>query len=147
MMTHTIVEILLIEDNEHDAEMTIRALKKNRITSGVVHFREGVQALDFLFGSGEFTGRNLNEKPKVILLDLKMPKVDGIEVLERIKLNELTKKIPVVVLTSSKENPDIDKCYALGANSYIVKPVDFTGFMEAISYSGLYWVMLNHPPQ
>ncbi len=146
-MDNLIVEILLIEDNEHDAEMTIRALKKNRITNGVVHLKDGAQALDFLFGTGEFTGRNVNEKPKVILLDLKMPKVDGIEVLEQIKSNELTKKIPVVVLTSSKENPDIDKCYALGANSYIVKPVDFTGFMEAISHSGMYWVMLNHPPE
>lgn len=145
-MKNSIVEILLIEDNEHDAEMTIRALKKNRITNGVIHLKDGVQALDFLFGTGEFAGRDVNEKPKVILLDLKMPKVDGIEVLAQIKSNELTKKIPVVVLTSSKENPDIEKCYALGANSYIVKPVDFTGFMEAISHSGLYWVMLNHPP-
>lgn len=146
-MKNSIVEILLIEDNEHDAEMTIRALKKNRITNGVVHLADGAQALDFLFGTGGFTGRNINEKPKVILLDLKMPKVDGIEVLQQIKSNELTKKIPVVVLTSSKENPDIEKCYALGANSYLVKPVDFSGFMEAISHSGLYWVMLNHPPQ
>ena len=146
-MNNSIVEILLIEDNEHDAEMTIRALKKNRITNGVVHLKDGAQALDFLFGNGEFAGRNVNEKPKVILLDLKMPKVDGIEVLQQIKSNELTKKIPVVVLTSSKENPDIDRCYALGANSYIVKPVDFYGFMEAISRSGMYWVMLNHPPQ
>lgn len=146
-MEDSVVEILLIEDNEHDAEMTIRALKKNRITNGVVHLKDGAQALDFLFGTGEFAGRNINEKPKVILLDLKMPKVDGIEVLQQIKSNELTRKIPVVVLTSSKENPDIDKCYALGANSYIVKPVDFNGFMEAISHSGLYWVMLNHPPQ
>ncbi len=145
-MEDSIVEILLIEDNEHDAEMTIRALKKNKITNGVVHLKDGAQALEFLFGTGEFAGRNTNEKPKVILLDLKMPKIDGIEVLEQIKSNELTKKIPVVVLTSSKENPDIDKCYALGANSYIVKPVDFTGFMEAISHSGMYWVMLNHPP-
>lgn len=146
-MKNSIVEILLIEDNEHDAEMTIRALKKNRITNAVVHLNDGAQALHFLFGTGQFAGRNINEKPKVILLDLKMPRVDGIEVLQQIKSNELTKKIPVVVLTSSKENPDIEKCYALGANSYIVKPVDFTGFMEAISHSGMYWVMLNHPPQ
>lgn len=146
-MKNLIVEILLIEDNEHDAEMTIRALKKNRITNNVVHLKDGAQALDFLFGTGEFTGRDISEKPKVILLDLKMPRVDGIEVLQQIKSNELTKRIPVVVLTSSKENPDIDRCYALGVNSYIVKPVDFTGFMEAISHSGMYWVMLNHPPQ
>ena len=146
-MKDSIVEILLVEDNEHDAEMTIRALKKNKITNGVIHLKNGVQALDFLFGTGEFEGRNIHEKPKVILLDLKMPKVDGIEVLQKIKENEVTKMIPVVVLTSSKENPDIKKCYALGANSYIVKPVDFSGFMEAISHSGLYWVMLNQPPQ
>ncbi len=145
-MKESIIEILLIEDNEHDAEMTIRALKKSRITNGVVHLKDGVQALDFLFGTGAFADRDISEKPKVILLDLKMPKVDGIEVLEKIKSSELTKKIPVVVLTSSKENPDIEKCYALGANSYIVKPVDFTGFMEAISNSGMYWVMLNQPP-
>ncbi len=145
-MKNSIVDILLIEDNEHDAEMTIRALKKSRITNVIVHLKDGVQALDFLFGSGEFADRDISERPKVILLDLKMPKVDGIEVLQQIKSNELTKSIPVVVLTSSKENPDIEKCYALGANSYIVKPVDFTGFMEAISHSGMYWVMLNHPP-
>lgn len=144
---NSIVEILLIEDNDHDAEMTIRALKKNKITNSVIHLKDGVQALHFLFGTGEFADRNVNEKPKVILLDLKMPKIDGIEVLEQIKSNELTKRIPVVVLTSSKENPDIEKCYALGANSYIVKPVDFTGFMEAISHSGMYWVMLNQPTQ
>ena len=146
-MKNSNVEILLIEDNEHDAEMTIRALKKNKITNAVIHLTNGVQALEFLFGTGEFEGRDTNEKPKVILLDLKMPKVDGIEVLQKIKANDITKMIPVVVLTSSKENPDIEKCYALGANSYIVKPVDFSGFMEAISHSGLYWVTLNQPPQ
>jgi two-component system, response regulator len=146
-MKDSIVEILLVEDNEHDAEMTIRALKKSKIANGVIHLKNGVQALDFLFGTGEFEGRDINEKPKVILLDLKMPKVNGIEVLQKIKENETTKMIPVVMLTSSKENPDVEKCYALGANSYIVKPVDFSGFMEAISHSGLYWVMLNQPPQ
>lgn len=146
-MESSIVEILLIEDDDHDAEMTIRALKKNNITNGVVHLKNGVQALDFLFGTGEFADRDTNLKPKVILLDLKMPKVDGIEVLQQIKSNELTKTIPVVVLTSSKENPDVEKCYDLGANSYIVKPVDFHGFMEAISHSGMYWVMLNQPQQ
>lgn len=146
-MKNSIVEILLIEDNEHDAEMTIRALKKSKIANGIIHLKDGVQALDFLFGTGEFEGRDVSEKPKVILLDLKMPKVDGIEVLQKIKDSEITKMIPVVVLTSSKENPDVKKCYALGANSYIVKPVDFSGFMAAISHSGLYWVMLNQPPQ
>ena len=146
-MHNHIVEILLIEDSEHDAEMTIRALKRNKITNGVIHLKNGVEALEFLFGTGEFAGRDVNEKPKVILLDLKMPKMDGLEVLQNIKANDLTKNIPVVVLTSSKENPDIQKCYALGANSYIVKPVDFSGFMDAVSHSGMYWVMLNQPPQ
>jgi two-component system response regulator len=146
-MEKSIVEILLIEDSARDAEMTIRALKKNKITNGIIHLKNGVEALDYLFCTGEYATRNIHDKPKVILLDLKMPKVDGIEVLERIKSNDVTKKIPVVVLTSSKENPDIDKCYALGANSYIVKPVDFAGFMDAIAHSGMYWVMLNQPPQ
>jgi two-component system, response regulator len=140
------VEILLIEDNEHDAELTMRALQKNRFTSAVLHLKDGAQALNFLFGMGEFANRNMNEKPRVILLDLKMPKVDGIEVLEQIKSNALTKNIPVVVLTSSKENPDIEKCYALGVNSYIVKPVDYTKFMEAVAHSGLYWMVVNQPP-
>jgi CheY-like chemotaxis protein len=145
-MYNSIVEILLIEDSEHDAEMTIRALKRHKITNGVIHLKNGVEALDFLFGRGQFAGRDVNERPKVILLDLKMPKMDGLEVLEHIKANDITKKVPVVVLTSSKENPDIQKCYALGVNSYIVKPVDFTGFMDAVSHSGMYWVMLNQPP-
>jgi two-component system response regulator len=146
-MEKSIVEILLIEDSARDAEMTIRALKKNNITNGIIHLKNGVEALDFLFCTGQYANRNILHKPKVILLDLKMPKIDGIEVLEQIKSNDLTKKIPVVVLTSSKENPDIDKCYALGANSYIVKPVDFAGFIDAIAHSGMYWVMLNQPPQ
>lgn len=145
-MENSIVEILLIEDSEHDAEMTIRALKKNKIANGIIHLQNGVRALDFLFGTGEFAGRNIQDKPKVILLDLKMPKVDGIEVLEKIKSNDVTKQIPVVVLTSSKENPDIEKCYALGVNSYIVKPVGFAAFMDAVSHSGMYWVMLNEMP-
>ncbi len=145
-MENLIVEILLIEDSEHDAEMTKRALKRHKITNGVIHLKNGVEALDFLFGVGQFEGRDIDEKPKVILLDLKMPKMDGLEVLERIKANDLTKKIPVVILTSSKENPDIQKCYALGANSYLVKPVDFAGFMDAVSHLGMYWVMLNQPP-
>ena len=104
-------------------------------------------ALDFLFGTGSFANRNINNRPKIILLDLKMPKVDGIEVLRKIKAEELTRKIPVVVLTSSKENPDIEKAYSLGANSYIVKPVDFDGFSKAIAELGFYWLLLNESPQ
>ena len=140
------VEILLIEDNPNDAELAIRALKKSNIKNNLIHINDGAVALDFLFGSGEYKGRNLNNKPKVIFLDLKMPKVDGIEILRRIKSTENTKNIPVVVLTSSKENPDIEKCYALGANSYIVKPVEFENFIKAVSDVGLYWVVLNEKP-
>jgi two-component system, response regulator len=139
------IEILLIEDNLNDAEMTIRALKQNNITNKVLHLRDGEEALDFIFGTGQFEGRNINNKPKVILLDLKMPKIDGIEVLERIKSNERTKTIPVVMLTSSKEDPDIKKCYLLGANSYIVKPVDFESFHKVIAKLGLYWTVINQP--
>lgn len=146
-MENTAVEILLIEDSKLDAEMTIRALKRNRIANGIIHLSNGALALDFLFGTGEYAGRNVHNKPKLIMLDLKMPKVDGIEVLEKIKANEMTRRIPVVVLTSSKENPDVQRCYDLGANSYIVKPVEFESFMNAIATSGMYWMLLNQPPQ
>lgn len=146
-MENTAVDILLIEDNMLDAEMTIRALKKNRVANHIIHLSNGALALYFLFGTGAYAERDLHNKPKLILLDLKMPKVDGIEVLEKIKLNDITKRIPVVVLTSSKENPDIEKCYDLGVNSYIVKPVEFDGFIEAIATSGLYWMLLNQAPQ
>lgn len=140
------VEILLIEDNPNDAELTMRSFKKNNITNNVLHLKDGAAALEFLFASGEFAGRNVNNKPKVILLDLKMPKVDGVEVLQKIKANENTKSIPVVVLTSSKEDPDIQRCYMLGANSYIVKPVDFDSFQKVVTQLGLYWMLLNQPP-
>lgn len=140
------IEILLVEDNMNDAELTIRALRKNKLANSLVHLKDGASALEFLFGTGEFEGRNVNNLPKVILLDLKMPKVDGIEVLRRIKLNDITKKIPVVILTSSKESPDVEKAYFLGANSYIVKPVDFDGFMKGIADLGFYWMLLNQNP-
>lgn len=139
------VEILLIEDSKLDAELTLRALTKNRIANRVVHINDGAAALDFLFGTGVYEGRNIQNKPKLILLDLKMPKVDGMQVLKRIKSNDATKRIPVVVLTSSKENPDIEKCYDLGANSYIVKPVGFDNFTTAIATSGMYWMVINQP--
>ncbi|OGU30368.1 MAG: two-component system response regulator [Ignavibacteria bacterium GWA2_35_9] len=137
------VEILLVEDNLNDAELTVRALRKNNITNELIHLKDGAEALDFIFGTGSYKGRDINNRPKVILLDLKMPKVDGIEVLRRIKENDLTKKIPVVILTSSKEDPDIRTCYELGANSYIVKPVEFDNFQKAVSDLGLYWLLLN----
>lgn len=146
-MENTEIEILLVEDNTNDAELTIRALHKKKLANNIIHLKDGAAALDFLFGKGEFESRNINLKPKIILLDLKMPKVDGLEVLRKIKSDDLTKTIPVVVLTSSKENPDIEKAYAAGANSYIVKPVEFDGFSKAISELGFYWLLLNEPPE
>jgi two-component system response regulator len=137
------IEILLIEDNVSDAEMTIRVLKKNNLANNLLHLKDGAEALDFIFAEGEYSGRQMETLPKVILLDLKMPKVSGIEVLRRIKTDKRTKKIPVVVLTSSKEDPDIQTCYALGVNSYVVKPVDFNEFQKAISDLGLFWMIIN----
>ncbi len=145
-MDNSEVEILLVEDNMNDAELTMRALLKNKIANNLIHVKDGASAIDFLFGKGKFKDRDINNKPKLILLDLKMPKVDGIEVLRKIKGDELTKNIPVVVLTSSKENPDIEKSYSLGANSYIVKPVEFDGFMKAIAELGMYWILYNQRP-
>jgi len=121
----------------------MRALRKNNVATHIVHLKDGEAALDFLFGEGQYKGRNLNNKPKVILLDLKMPKVNGLEVLEKVAANELTKKIPVVVLTSSKEHPDVEKAYSLGANSYIVKPVDFENFRRVVNELGIYWLSIN----
>lgn len=140
------VEVLLIEDNMNDAELTIRALKKRNLANNLIHLKDGAQALDFLFGEGESAGRDISVLPKVILLDLKMPRVDGMEVLEKVRADPRTKKIPVVVLTSSKEDPDIKECYRLGANSYIVKPVEFENFQAAVSELGYYWLLINQPP-
>lgn len=145
-MTESIVEILLVEDNPNDAELTIRALKKNKIANNIVHVQDGEEALHFLFGTDEFSNQEINGTPKLILLDLKLPKVSGIEVLQKIKKDEKTKTIPVVVLTSSKEERDIIDSYNLGVNSYIVKPVDFDKFMEAVKEVGLYWLVLNQLP-
>ncbi len=145
-MADSEVEILLIEDNPNDAELAVRALTKNKIKNKLIHLNDGEIALEFLFGTGRYEGRDILKKPKVILLDLKMPKVGGIELLKKIKANDNTKNIPVVVLTSSKENPDIEQSYALGANSYIVKPVDFDNFIKAVSDIGFYWMILNEPP-
>jgi two-component system response regulator len=142
----TEIEILLAEDKLSDAEMTIRAIRKNKIGNSIIHVKDGKAVLDFLFGEGEFSGRDTSKKPKVILLDLKMPKLNGIEVLKHIKQNDLTKKIPVVVLTSSKEDPDIEQCYLLGVNSYIVKPVLFEEFIKVVSDLGLYWILHNQSP-
>lgn len=137
------LEILLVEDNPDDAELAIRALKKQHLANHVIHLIDGAEALDFLYGTGDYVDRNINNIPKVILLDLKMPKVNGLEVLQRIKSDTRTKMIPVVILTSSAEDPDIKKSYELGANSYIVKPVDFTNFAKIISDLGMYWLVIN----
>ncbi len=145
-MNHDI-EILLVEDNPSDAEMTIRVLKKNNLANHILHLTDGAQALDFIFAEGKYVGRQIENTPKVILLDLKMPKVNGKEVLIRIKSDPRTQKIPVVVLTSSKEDPDIKECYSLGVNGYVVKPVEFDKFHKAISNLGLYWMIVNEPPQ
>lgn len=141
------IEILLVEDNPNDAEMTLRALKKSHVANRIIHLKNGAEALDFFYGRGDFEGRDVNSVPKVVLLDLKMPKVDGIEVLRDLKANERTKMIPVVVLTSSKEDPDIKTCYELGVNSYIVKPVGFENFLKAVSELGFYWLLLNQNPR
>jgi len=140
------IEILLVEDNPADAELTLRALKKVHIANKIFLVNDGDEALDFLFARGKYTGREHSQNPKVILLDLKLPKISGLEVLQSIKSSEKLKSIPVVVLTSSKEDPDVRRCYDLGANSYVVKPVGFENFLKAVSELGLYWLLLNQPP-
>ncbi len=140
------IEILIVEDNQNDAEMALRALKQNKLTNKVLVLEDGEEALDFVFARGKFTGRNKDAHPKIILLDLKLPKIDGLEVLREIKSNEETKIIPVIVLTSSKEEKDIVESYRLGVNSYIIKPVDFDKFVDAIRDIGLYWLLLNQHP-
>ncbi len=147
MYSHNSVEILLVEDSAHDAELTLRSLKRHRLANRIFHVSDGEEALDWVFARGVYHGRQVEDCPKVILLDLKLPKVDGLEVLAAVKADERTKVIPVVVLTSSKEEQDVVKSYRLGANSYIVKPVDFERFSEAIKDIGLYWLLLNQPPK
>jgi CheY-like chemotaxis protein len=138
--------ILLVEDNPDDQELTLRALKANNIMNEVVVVQDGAEALDYLFGDGAYEGRDLSIMPQVILLDLKLPKIDGLEVLRRLRADERTRFLPVVILTSSKEQMDVVNGYSLGANSYVQKPVDFTAFREAVRQLGLYWLLLNEPP-
>ena len=138
--------ILLVEDNPDDEALTLRALKKNNILNPVTIVRDGAEALDYLFCQGAYAGRDASLQPAVILLDLKLPKIDGLEVLKRLRADARTRLLPVVILTSSKEEQDLASGYSLGANSYIRKPVDFTQFMEAIRQVGLYWLMMNEPP-
>jgi CheY-like chemotaxis protein len=146
-MTENEIEILLVEDSPDDLEMALRALRKAHLSNRIQVARDGAEALDFIFATGAHMGRKVENGPKVILLDLKLPKVDGLEVLRRVKGDPRTKKIPVVVLTSSKEQPDVTECYNLGVNSYIVKPVNFESFAGAVAELGMYWLLLNHPPQ
>jgi two-component system, response regulator len=140
------VDILLVEDNPQDAELMIRAIRKRNIVNPFYVVEDGAEALDFVFCRGAYAGRDVSRPPKVILLDLKLPKVNGLEVLKAIKSEERTRAIPLVVVTSSREDPDIKTAYALGANSYVVKPVDFDVFVEAMSSLGLYWLLVNQQP-
>ncbi len=140
------VEILLVEDNPTDAELCMRALKKINLANKLVWVKDGAEALDFVFATGDYSGRSMTNGPKVILLDLRLPKVDGMEVLRRIKADPRTHTIPVVVLTSSKEDRDVAESYQLGVNSYISKPVEFDEFAKTVSELGMYWLLVNRPP-
>jgi two-component system response regulator len=146
MKNQDYIDILIVEDNSNDAELAILALKGENLANNLIWLKDGVQALDFIFAEGEYIGRDIEKRPKIILLDLKMPRVGGIEVLRRIRADERTKSIPVVVMTSSKEEKDIIATYDLGVNSYIVKPVDFEQFNKSIRDMGFYWLVVNQPP-
>ena len=137
------VEILIVEDNPRDAELTLRALRKNNLANSVLIAHDGAEALDFFFCRGKFKKRSILSPPKVVLLDLKLPKVSGLEVLRAVKADQRTSHIPIVIVTSSKQEPDMKEAYALGANSYVVKPVDFDQFINAMSSLGLYWLLVN----
>ncbi|MES1226380.1 MAG: response regulator [Bacteroidota bacterium] len=146
-MNLNLVEVLLVEDNVNDAELAIRELRKHHLSNHLFHVRDGEEAIEFMFAIGKYADtRKIDNPPKLILLDIQMPKVNGMEVLQKIKSDSRTQAIPVVMLTSSKEDPDIKKCYELGANSYIVKPVNFEGFAESIKNLGFYWLLLNQSP-
>lgn len=142
-MNYEASDILVVEDNPNDAELMLRSLKKNHLANTITVVEDGQQALDFLFCRGKYESRDINRPPRVVFLDLKLPKVDGLQVLREVKANEKTKKIPVIIVTSSREDPDVARAYELGANSYVVKPVDFNDFIEKISQLGLYWMIVN----
>jgi two-component system, response regulator len=146
MAEKEILDILLVEDNLNDAELTIRALKGHRLANNIVHMENGVAALDYLFARGEYAGRDLAIRPKLILLDLRLPKMDGIDVLKALKADDRTRLTPVVVLTTSRLEQDLVESYRLGVNSYIVKPVEFDKFVDAVKDLGLYWLLLNEQP-
>ena len=141
------IEVLLVEDNPRDAELTLRALHKRNLANHVVHVKDGQEALEWLFATGQYEGRDVNQRPKVMLLDLKLPKVDGLDVLRAVRADERTKFLPVVVLTSSREEQDLVAGYQLGVNSYIVKPVDFENFSAAVAETGHYWLVVNERPK
>jgi len=146
-MNTNAVDVLLVEDNINDAEMTVRELKKNYLANNIFHVHDGAEALQFIFAMGKYEHtRSVEHPPKLILLDIHMPKINGLEVLKKIKADERTNKVPVVILTSSNLDPDIKLCYELGANSYIVKPVNFESFTQAIHHLGFYWLLLNRQP-
>ncbi len=140
-------EVLLVEDNLHDVELTLRALKKNNFANTIHVVSDGEEALDYFFATGKYSDRDINLTPKLVILDLKLPKVDGLEILRRVKSDDRTKSIPIVILTSSKEERDIVEGYKLGANSFIVKPVDFDKFLAMVKELGMYWLLLNEPPK
>jgi two-component system response regulator len=146
MKEHAYVEILIVEDNSNDAQLAILALEEENLANNVIWLKDGVQALDFIFAEGEYEGRDISNQPKLILLDLKMPKVGGVEVLRRIRGDERTKRIPVAVMTSSKEERDVIDTYDLGVNSYIVKPLDFDKFTKTVKDVGFYWLLVNNAP-
>ena len=146
MNAHTQVEILIVEDNPHDLEMTMRGLQKARLVNSIHVARDGEEALDFVFCTGPHAGRRMEDQPRVILLDIKLPKIDGLEVLARLKADPRTAAIPVVMLTSSQEQSDLVASYQHGVNSYIVKPVNFESFVQAVADLGMYWMLLNQPP-
>lgn len=146
-MVDEMVEILLVEDNPNDAELALHALRRNNLANRIHLVRDGAEALEFIFATDRYARRSIENMPRVILLDLKLPLVDGLEVLRQVKHDDRTKTIPVVVLTSSREERDIVESYKLGVNSYIVKPVDFEQFTESVRQLGLYWVLLNQPPK
>ncbi len=147
MNQQNVVDILLVEDNPQDVELTIRALKKHNITNKLIVLEDGAEAMDFIFCRGKYEERGITNHPKVILLDVKLPKVSGLEVLRAIKEDERTRTIPIVMVTSSRQDPDIKTAYEYGANSYVVKPLDFNAFVEAMSQLGLYWLLVNKAPK
>ena|SRR6516164_3957065 len=140
------VQVVLVEDNETDAELCIRALRKKNLANDLVWLKDGAQALDFIYCRGAYRDRDIADKPSLILLDLRMPKVDGIEVLQELKGDKRMQTVPVIILTSSTENPDMEKCYRLGANSFVSKPVEFEAFAEAAAKIGMYWLLINQQP-